>query len=119
MMDVNSGYIGHSMSRRAAEAYEDGEMPKSKWTKKAMVAAIQSYCDEFDMLFDPDVLKGMRKDEVFERFFRLDKSRSKETGGTGLGLAIVKHAVQYHHGTICVEGAQGEGTTFVLRLPAA
>lgn len=69
MMDVNSGYIGHSMSRRAAEAYEDGEMPKSKWTKKAMVAAIQSYCDEFDMLFDPDVLKGMRKDEVFERFF--------------------------------------------------
>ena len=37
MMDVNSGYIGHSMSRRAAEAYEDGEMPKSKWTKKAMV----------------------------------------------------------------------------------
>lgn len=39
MMDVNSGYIGHSMSRRAAEAYEDGEMPNSKWTKKAMVVA--------------------------------------------------------------------------------
>ena len=58
------------------------------------------------------------REKVFERFFRLDKSRSKETGGTGLGLAIVKHAVQYHHGTICVEGAQGEGTTFVLRLPA-
>ncbi|WP_434474946.1 hypothetical protein [Thomasclavelia ramosa] len=69
MMDVNSGYIGYSMSRRAAEAYEDGEMPKSKWTKKAMVAAIQSYCDKFDMLFDPDLLKGMHKDEVFERFF--------------------------------------------------
>lgn len=50
MMDVNSGYIGHSMSRRAAEAYEDGEMPKGKWMKKAMVAAIRSYCDEFDML---------------------------------------------------------------------
>lgn len=69
MMDVNSGYIGYSMSRRAAEAYEDGEVPKSKWTKKAMVAAIQSYCDEFDMLFALDLLKGMRKDEVFERFF--------------------------------------------------
>lgn len=69
MMDVNSGYIGHSMSRRAAEAYELGEMPKSKWTKKAMVTAIQSYCDEFDMSFDPDVLKGMRKDDMFERFF--------------------------------------------------
>ena len=69
MMDVNSGYIGHSMSRRAAEAYEDGEMPKSKWTRKAMVTAIQSHCDESDMLFDPDVLKGMRKDDMFERFF--------------------------------------------------
>lgn len=69
MMNVNSGYIGHSMSRRAAEAYELGEMPKSKWTKKAMVTAIQSYCDEFDMSFDPDVLKGMRKDDMFERFF--------------------------------------------------
>ena len=42
MMDVNSGYIGYSMSRRAAEAYEDGEMPKSKWTKKAMVAAMRA-----------------------------------------------------------------------------
>ena len=69
MMDVNSGYVGHSMSRRAAEAYQTGEMPKSMWTKKAMVAAIQSYCDEFDMLFAPDVLKGMRKDDIFERFF--------------------------------------------------
>ena len=51
MMDVNSGYIGRSMSRRAAEACEDGEMPKGEWTKKAMVAAIQSHCDESDMLF--------------------------------------------------------------------
>ena len=56
-------------------------------------------------------------DKIFERFFRLEKSRSKETGGTGLGLAIVKHAVMYHGGTIKVESAEGEGTTFVLRLP--
>lgn len=69
MTDVNSGYVGWSMSRRAAEAYGDGEMPKSKWTRKAMVAAIQSCCDESDLLFDPDVLKGMRKDDAFERFF--------------------------------------------------
>lgn len=59
------------------------------------------------------------RDKVFERFFRVDKSRSKETGGTGLGLAIVKHAVLYHHGVIEVEGAEGDGTTFVLRFPAA
>ena len=59
------------------------------------------------------------REKVFQRFFRLDKSRSKETGGTGLGLAIVKHAVQYHRGVISVEGAPGEGTTFVLKFPGA
>ena len=58
-------------------------------------------------------------DKVFERFFRVDKSRSKETGGTGLGLAIVKHAVLHHRGTIEVKSALGEGTTFVLRFPLA
>lgn len=58
-------------------------------------------------------------DKVFERFFRVDKSRSKETGGTGLGLAIVKHAVQYHNGTIEVESDTGKGTTFIMRFPAA
>ena len=60
-------------------------------------------------------------EHLFDRFYRADQSRArfKGSGNSGLGLAIVKHAVQYHHGTICVEGAQGEGTTFVLRLPAA
>lgn len=57
-------------------------------------------------------------DKVFERFFRVDKSRSKETGGTGLGLAIVKHAVMYHGGTIKVDSVEGEGTTFTLLIPA-
>ena len=59
------------------------------------------------------------QDKIFERFFRVDKSRSKETGGTGLGLAIVKHAVQYHHGAVSVESELGAGTTFVLTLPGA
>lgn len=57
-------------------------------------------------------------DKVFERFFRVDKSRSKETGGTGLGLAIVKHAVMYHGGTIKVDSVEGKGTTFTLLIPA-
>ena len=57
-------------------------------------------------------------DKVFERFFRVDKSRSKETGGTGLGLAIVKHAVMYHGGTIKVDSVEGEGTSFTLLIPA-
>lgn len=67
MMDVNSGYIGYSMSRRAAEAYEDGEKPRSKWTKKAMIAAIKDACDDLDLAYDPAIEK-MKKDELFHTF---------------------------------------------------
>lgn len=58
-----------------------------------------------------------QQEKVFERFFRVDKSRSKETGGTGLGLAIVKHAVLFHEGSIDLDSTLGSGTTFTLRFP--
>ena len=54
---------------------------------------------------------------VFERFYRVDKSHSKESGGTGLGLSIVKHAIQYHHGTIELQSEVGKGTTIRILLP--
>ena len=56
---------------------------------------------------------------VFERFYRVDKARSRELGGTGLGLAIVKHIVEGHGGRVWVEGNQPIGSRFVVRLPAA
>lgn len=57
------------------------------------------------------------RDRIFERFYQVDKSHSREVGGTGLGLAIVKHAVQTHGGTIEVSGALDAGSTFIVKLP--
>lgn len=57
------------------------------------------------------------KNRVFERFYRVDKARSRETGGTGLGLAITKSVILMHHGAIRVESKENVGTTFSLRIP--
>ena len=57
------------------------------------------------------------QEKIFERFYRVDKSHSKQSGGTGLGLSIVKHAVQYHHGKIDVTSEVGKGTTISVILP--
>ena len=57
------------------------------------------------------------QDFIFERFYRVDKARSRETGGTGLGLAITKNVIQMHHGAIKVYSKEGEGSTFNVRIP--
>ena len=57
-------------------------------------------------------------ERIFERFYRVDRARSRDTGGTGLGLAIVRHVASNHRGEIRVESREGAGSTFTLRLPA-
>lgn len=56
-------------------------------------------------------------EHIFDRFYRVDKSHSREIGGTGLGLAITKNAIEMHKGQIKVHSEVGEGTTFDVRVP--
>jgi two-component system sensor histidine kinase SenX3 len=64
-------------------------------------------------------ISAPERDRIFERFYRVDAARSRETGGTGLGLSIVKHVAAGHGGEVTVWSAEGTGSTFTLRLPAA
>jgi two-component system sensor histidine kinase SenX3 len=56
-------------------------------------------------------------ERIFERFYRVDPARSRQTGGTGLGLSIVKHVITNHGGDVSVWSAEGAGSTFTIRLP--
>lgn len=72
-------------------------------------------CDRTIKIRDTGIgIPKKHQEHVFERFFRVDKSRSKETGGTGLGLAIVKHICEQHHATLQLESSEGIGTVITI-----
>lgn len=93
-----------------------------KYTQEGGNIELQASVDRNDVAFVvADNGIGIPKEQiprVFERFYRVDKSRSRDVGGTGLGLAIVKHTVENHGGTITVESEPGLGTKFTIRIPA-
>jgi two-component system phosphate regulon sensor histidine kinase PhoR len=93
-----------------------------KYTEKGSVKVRLSVRDRSVAIEVEDTGIGIDADDlphVFERFYVVDKSRSKKLGGTGLGLAIVKHIVSAHRGTVSVKSRIGEGSTFTVLLPLA
>lgn len=76
--------------------------------------------DSVSIVTVADTSEGIPRENlarVFERFYRLDRGRTREVGGTGLGLAIVKHLARLHGGEVSVESELGRGTAFHVELP--
>ena len=94
-----------------------------RYTEPAGSATISLQRDEDDVVLDViDTGIGIpmsAQARVFERFFRVDEARTRDSGGTGLGLAIVKHVADLHGGHVTVRSELGEGSTFEIRLPAS
>ena len=92
-----------------------------KYSNRGGTVRIEAEVDGNDLLIrvaDQGVgIPARDIDRIFERFYRVDRARSRDTGGTGLGLAIVRHIATNHGGDVSVRSREGEGSTFTLRIP--
>ena len=88
-------------------------------TRVAVIVRSQERIIEIVVADQGQGIPESEQTRIFERFYRVDAARSRETGGTGLGLAIVKHICANHGGEVKVWSEQGHGSTFTMRLPAA
>ena len=92
-----------------------------KYTQENGRIELKAFVEGSNLVFTvSDNGTGISKEQlprIFERFYRVDKSRSREVGGTGLGLSIAKHGIENHGGSISVQSELGEGTKFTIRIP--
>ena len=92
-----------------------------KYSEPENSVEIRAYQEDYEVRIEvKDYGSGISKEHLprlFERFFRVDKARSRKLGGTGLGLAIVKHIVQAHRGSVTIDSTFGKGSTFTIHLP--
>src|SRR6266480_1714714 len=91
-----------------------------KFNREGGTVTIRHESDRTDRIRVEDSGEGIpahHLDRLFERFYRVDRARSRELGGTGLGLAIVKHLARAHGGEVTVESRFGEGSQFSIELP--
>jgi len=110
--------INHSLLVQALVNLIDNAIKYSEPGEAIGIAAGET--DSEILISVQDQGPGIEKEHlprVFERFYRIDKARSRRLGGTGLGLAIVKHIMQVHQGSVTVESEPGHGSTFSLHLP--
>ncbi|MFM5952110.1 MAG: sensor histidine kinase [Micrococcales bacterium] len=124
--------VGFTAAEERVEVYGDAEMLTVAVknlvenaiiysNKGDVVQVVVESGDDVAKILVKDSGIGIPKEEqarVFERFYRVDQSRSRETGGTGLGLSIVKHAAMSHLGDVQLFSKPGVGSTFTLRLPS-
>lgn len=92
-----------------------------KYSDEGQTVYVHAYAADstlvVDVIDEGSGIPANEIDRIFERFYRVDKARSRELGGTGLGLSIVKHIAQAHRGNVSVTSTPGKGSTFTVRLP--